>query len=398
MRVFQDTGEAAVSAPVTFSVIVVCKDAGEKLLSTVKSALAQTYPHFEILVKDGMSAEDPHVTLAKLGVAAGAAKKANPNPSQRAGSPAGHASQEMPGASAASGPCAAVSESACAALPQSAMPLPEGGKTADSTAPQEMPGGSAVSGPCAASQSPSLRILITPDTGIYDAMNQAVSAASGDYFLFLNCGDSFASPDVLAKTAAYLGEHPDVLLPYGHRINGLTGVLEYAPQAITPFILFRGLPCHQACFYHRSLFAERGYDTKYRVRADYEHFFYCYYIGAAQASGAVHGSAGAAPAQASGAVHGSADGVPAQNAGAAKIRLMDFPVCVYEGGGFSETPANLKVSAREHREICSRYFTPLQHFKYRLWPVLTLQPLRKKLADSRFFGALYQKLKRAAGK
>ena len=77
---------------------------------------------------------------------------------------------------------------------------------------------------------------------------------------------------------------------------------------------------------------------------------------------------------------------------------MDFPVCVYEGGGFSETPANLKVSAREHREICSRYFTPLQHFKYRLWPVLTLQPLRKKLADSRFFGALYQKLKRAAGK
>ena len=290
------------SASITFSVIVVCKDAGEKLLATVKSAMSQTYPHFEVLVKDGMSAEDPHITLAEV--------------------------------------------------LQDAAPYP------------------------------ALRILVSQDAGIYDAMNQAVAAASGDYLLFLNCGDSFASPDVLAKTAAYLGEHPDVLLPYGHRINGMTGVLEYAPQAITPFILFRGLPCHQACFYHKSLFAERGYDTKYRVRADYEHFFYCYYSGVEQAASAGSGDAGQnANSHAAG--------------GSSGIRLMDFPVCVYEGGGFSETPANLKVSAKEHREICSRYFAPFQHFKYRLWLIVTLQPLRKKLADSKSFGALYQNLKQS---
>ena len=37
------------------------------------------------------------------------------------------------------------------------------------------------------------------DNGIYDAMNQAVGYATGDYFIFLNAGDSFYSDTVLNK-------------------------------------------------------------------------------------------------------------------------------------------------------------------------------------------------------
>ena len=42
---------------------------------------------------------------------------------------------------------------------------------------------------------------------IYDAMNQAVQYASGDYVYFLNCGDSFYNENVLADVAKYIEEH-----------------------------------------------------------------------------------------------------------------------------------------------------------------------------------------------
>ena len=38
-----------------------------------------------------------------------------------------------------------------------------------------------------------IRLIEKKDTGIYDAMNQAVSEAAGEYVLFLNCGDLFRS-------------------------------------------------------------------------------------------------------------------------------------------------------------------------------------------------------------
>ncbi len=37
------------------------------------------------------------------------------------------------------------------------------------------------------------------DKGIYDAMNQAVGYAKGDYLFFLNAGDSFYDKEVLYK-------------------------------------------------------------------------------------------------------------------------------------------------------------------------------------------------------
>ena len=45
--------------------------------------------------------------------------------------------------------------------------------------------------------SPFVKIFEEPDSGIYDAMNQAVKYASGDYVLFLNAGDKFYSGVVL---------------------------------------------------------------------------------------------------------------------------------------------------------------------------------------------------------
>ena len=47
-----------------------------------------------------------------------------------------------------------------------------------------------------------------PDHSIYEAMNQAVSHVTGDYILFLNCGDLFYDKEVLAHTAQFMEQHP----------------------------------------------------------------------------------------------------------------------------------------------------------------------------------------------
>ena len=271
-----------------FTVIIVCKDGGEKLRSTAESALRQDYPDLEVLVKDACSAIDPRVILRD-------------SDHQRT------------------------------------------------------------------SDDPRLRIEVSPDQGIYDGMSQAISIARGDYLIFLNCGDLFADEKVLSHTAAFLKAHPGTRLAYGDRINALSGHREYSPGRITPFVLFRGIPCHQSCFYHKSLFAEKGYNTAFRIRADQEHFFRSYHTLRK-------------------ALAGGEKDMP--------ILPMHFPVCIYEGGGFSEEKKNQALSEKEHREICRRYLSLPQRILFRAYLILTLQPLRKKIAESKQLGGAYQRLKK----
>lgn len=123
--------------------------------------------------------------------------------------------------------------------------------------------------------------------GIYDAMNQAVSHASGEYLLFLNCGDLFADNRVLEKTADFLKQQEcDVAVPgkvekigilYGDTIGEKNGVIIAAPPKMTGFTCYRNIPCHQACFYRQDLCKRKPYEQKYRIRADYDHFLWCFF-------------------------------------------------------------------------------------------------------------------------
>ena len=84
-----------------------------------------------------------------------------------------------------------------------------------------------------------------PDHSIYEAMNQ-----TGDYILFLNCGDLFYDKEVLAHTAQFMEQHPMKLqgIYYGDTYSAKTDTKISSPPRITGFVCYRNIPCHQSCF------------------------------------------------------------------------------------------------------------------------------------------------------
>lgn len=205
------------------------------------------------------------------------------------------------------------------------------------------------------------------DSGIYDAMNQAVEYVRGEYVFFLNCGDCFYDGQVLAEVRKQVEMYmrdksaarvEDSCIFYGNICERLTGTLVQSNPVIDDFACYRNLPCHQACFYTAGLLRERGFDSAYRVRADYEHFLWCYYRGGA--------------------------------------RTVYIPVTValYEGGGFSETKENRKKSRQEHRKITGAYMPAGKLLKYRMIMLLTLAPVRTWIAENPVTAGGYQWLKK----
>lgn len=203
-----------------------------------------------------------------------------------------------------------------------------------------------------------IRIFEEKDSSIYDGMNQAVAKATGKYLYFLNCGDYFYRETVLEEVTREIEKNRDgSKIFYGDIYEVLRGNVVASNPKINGFACYRNVPCHQACIYDRELFAERGYEPKYRVRADYEHFLYSFY---------------------------KKDAKPV---------YMPLVMASYEGGGFSETAENRKKSAKEHKEITTLYMSTAKRFKYRAALLLTLAPLRTKIAENPKMARYYNELK-----
>ncbi len=206
-----------------------------------------------------------------------------------------------------------------------------------------------------------IKITVQKDAGIYDAMNQAVQLARGEYFLFLNAGDSFYDATVLEKITDEIkklrSDNKKADIVYGNMYHKALQTVIFAAPSINEFVCYRNVPCHQTCFYHRSLFAVRGYDLKYNVRADYEHFLWCYYK---------------------------------QQASCCYVPVL---VASYEGGGYSETKENKKRSRYQHREIVVHYMGRKKANQYRMIMFLTLAPLRSAIAQSKHLSKVYNALK-----
>ena len=216
-----------------------------------------------------------------------------------------------------------------------------------------------------------IRYVVSEDDGIYDGMNQAIDAAleeadpaldaqGAGVMMFLNCGDLLEDRYVLEKVREQIvraqAENRHGIY-YGDFRRGERGPVVKVRPNMDAFACFRSVFCHQACFYDVSLMRRERFCTKYRVRADYEHLLRC-------------------------RLQLGVDAV-----------YLGLVICRYEGGGYSETPEGEKISSAEHREITGRYFSRGQLFLFRSYLILTLQPLRKRLAAGRLTGTLYHRLR-----
>lgn len=201
-----------------------------------------------------------------------------------------------------------------------------------------------------------VNLVIQKDKCIYDAMNQAIEASRGDYLVFMNCGDSFYDKRVLERV--FSKDLPlENTIAYGDTYFRKSDSVSKAPTKITGFVCYRNVPCHQSIFYSKDTLKERSFDITYKIRADFEHFIYSYFVGKRN------------------------------------FVYLDTIIADYEGGGFSESAANKKRDKEEYKRAV-RSFIPLkERFVYRSILILTLHKLRGVLANSKRFAKTYQKLK-----
>lgn len=109
-----------------------------------------------------------------------------------------------------------------------------------------------------------VKIISEPDSGIYDAMNKGIAHSTGDYVIFMNAGDSFASNDVLEKVAKDSILDADFI--YGDSIED--NHLKHARHHSK--IKWGMFTHHQAMFYNLRTLGNVRYNTDYQIAADYD--------------------------------------------------------------------------------------------------------------------------------
>ncbi len=98
-----------------------------------------------------------------------------------------------------------------------------------------------------------------PDTGVYNAMNKGLRLARGQFVLFLNTNDTFASSDVLQQVHNLLqGRSLDGLLGWGE-LNGQIWASWIESEA---FKLASLGFCHQALYVRRQLLLDTPFDER----------------------------------------------------------------------------------------------------------------------------------------
>lgn len=107
----------------------------------------------------------------------------------------------------------------------------------------------------------------TKDKGIYDAMNNGIEKANGEWLYFMGCDDRLYNHEVLSNITPVLINQYDVV--YGNVIWVPENKLEEG--LCTPENLLNKNINHQRIFYRKELFRQYGgYDLQYEVASDHE--------------------------------------------------------------------------------------------------------------------------------
>lgn len=118
-----------------------------------------------------------------------------------------------------------------------------------------------------------VRCISEPDAGVYEAMNKGVRLARGSYIYFLGAGD-IVRPGAFAKLSAFLPDD-ELNFVYGDVLM-MDGNTTHRGRFDSERLRLQNI-CHQAIFYHRSIFDSLGgFDTRYKLLADYAYNMRCF--------------------------------------------------------------------------------------------------------------------------
>jgi glycosyltransferase len=120
------------------------------------------------------------------------------------------------------------------------------------------------------------RLVSERDEGIYDALNKGIRLATGDVVGFLHADDLFEDSEVLSRVAQAFDD-PDVDAVYGDlvyvRHEDVGHVVRYwRSGGYDSTALSRGwMPPHPTFYVRRAVYERLGgFDTRYRIAADYD--------------------------------------------------------------------------------------------------------------------------------
>ena len=121
-----------------------------------------------------------------------------------------------------------------------------------------------------------LAVLVSePDAGIYDALNKGIAHAKGDVIGFLHADDLFSDAQVLGRVAQAFDD-PSVGAVYGDlhyvRQDDLNVVVRHwrSCPASRRRLAWGWMPPHPTLYVRREWYDRiGGFDTRYRIAADY---------------------------------------------------------------------------------------------------------------------------------
>lgn len=116
---------------------------------------------------------------------------------------------------------------------------------------------------------------IKQDEGIYDAMNQALVNASGEWIIFMNSGDAFFNSSVLKNVFEY-NRYNEKEIIYGHTLYCMSGGYRIVVCSNHKNLLDRKGICQQSCFIKRDLLCEKKFDTNFKILADFDFLLSAY--------------------------------------------------------------------------------------------------------------------------
>ncbi len=122
---------------------------------------------------------------------------------------------------------------------------------------------------------PFIHVISEKDRGVYDAMNKGVAAAKGEWIYFLGSDDRLKESNTLHEVFSRI---------YASNVNLIYGEVQFKYSGLIynglfdlHKLIFSCNICHQAIFYHRSVFDHVGlYDDACTIFADRDFNIRCF--------------------------------------------------------------------------------------------------------------------------